>query len=72
MRKMLFLPIVLALPGCADLSDTGRSTATGAGLGALGGAAIGSFSGNAGMGALIGAGVGGTGGYLVGRSRTNR
>lgn len=55
MRKMPFLPIVLALPGCADLSDTGRSTATGAGLGAL-----------------IGAGVGGTGGYLVGRSRTNR
>ncbi|MEY4858446.1 MAG: hypothetical protein RLZZ235_613, partial [Pseudomonadota bacterium] len=40
-------------------------------LGAVGGAAIGSFSGNAGWGALIGAGAGALGGYAVGQSREN-
>ena len=39
---------------------------------ALGGAALGSLSGNAGWGALIGAGVGAAGGYAVGRSTDNR
>jgi hypothetical protein len=37
----------------------------------VGGAAIGSFSGNAGWGALIGAGAGALGGYAVGQSREN-
>ncbi len=71
MRKILILPVVagLALGGCADMTDTQRATATGAALGAVGGAAIGSFSANAGWGALIGAGVGAAGGYMVGRSR---
>ncbi len=62
------LPIALAalltLSGCAGMSDTQRRTATGAGVGAAGGALIGSFSANAGRGALIGAGVGALGGYL--------
>ena len=62
---------VIALTGCADMSDKQRSTASGAGAGALGGAAIGSFSGNAGWGALIGAGVGAAGGLAVGQSREN-
>ena len=70
MRRILILPVLasLALGGCEGMSDTQRSTAAGAGLGAVGGAALGSLSGNAGWGALIGAGVGGAGGYMVGRS----
>lgn len=74
MRKILILPLLglLALGGCEGMSDTGRSTATGAGLGAATGAIVGSFSGNAGWGALAGAGVGAAGGYLVGRSRESQ
>lgn len=64
----LQFPVVLAatllLAGCAGMSDTQRRTTTGAGVGAAGGAVIGSFSGNAGTGALIGAGVGALGGYV--------
>jgi outer membrane protein OmpA-like peptidoglycan-associated protein len=54
------------LAGCATtgsgtgMSDTGRNTAIGAGLGALAGAAIGRDA----KGALIGAGVGAAGGYI--------
>ena len=62
---------LLAATGCADMSDKQRSTAIGAGAGALGGAAIGSFAGSAGWGALIGAGVGAAGGLAVGQSREN-
>jgi hypothetical protein len=70
MRKLaLILPLALALGACEGMSDSQRATATGAGVGALGGLAIGSLSGNAGMGALIGAGVGGASGFLIDRSR---
>ena len=62
---------LLAMTGCADMTVKQRSTAIGAGAGALGGAAIGSFAGNAGWGALIGAGVGAAGGLAVGQSREN-
>jgi hypothetical protein len=62
---------LIALIGCAEMTDKERSTAIGTGLGAVGGAAIGSFSGNAGWGALIGAGAGALGGYAVGQSREN-
>lgn len=72
LRRLAPAFLALGLAGCAGMSETQRSTAIGAGAGALGGAAIGSFSGNAGLGAVIGAGVGGVGGYAVGRSRTNR
>jgi len=58
----VFAAAVLA--GCAGMSDTGRRTATGAGVGAAGGALIGSFSADAGRGALVGAGIGALGGYL--------
>jgi hypothetical protein len=69
-RLMAFAVILpLGLAGCADMSPTARSTATGAGLGAATGAVFGSFSGNAGWGALAGAGFGAAGGYLVDRSR---
>lgn len=60
------LAAALLISGCANMSDTQRRTATGAGVGALGGAAIGAMtgSGNAGKGALIGAGVGALGTYI--------
>lgn len=72
MRKQLALTAALAsillISGCANMdgmSDTTRRTATGAGVGALGGAAIGALTGhNAGTGALIGAGVGALGTYI--------
>lgn len=54
----------LSLSACAGMSDTGRRTATGAGVGAAGGAVIGAIAGNAGLGALIGAGAGAAGGYI--------
>jgi hypothetical protein len=70
-RALAFAALLaLGLPaGCAEMSDTGRRTTTGAGAGALAGAAIGSFSGNAGWGALAGAGVGAAGGYVYDRSK---
>ena len=72
MRKHLVLTTALAsvllIAGCANtggMSDTTRRTATGAGVGALGGAAIGAIAGgHAGKGALIGAGVGALGSYI--------
>ncbi len=63
------LAVALIGAGCADMDDTTRRTATGAGIGAAGGALIGSLSGNAGWGALIGAGAGAAGGYLHDRNR---
>jgi hypothetical protein len=63
----------LSLGGCTGFQDpVANTTATGAGIGALGGAAIGSFSGNAGWGALAGAGAGALGGYLFGQSQQNQ
>ena len=72
MRKQMAvtaaLASVLLITGCANtggMSDTTRRTATGAGVGALGGAAIGAIAGgHAGSGALIGAGVGALGSYI--------
>lgn len=55
----------IVLAGCANMSDTQRHTATGAGIGALGGAAVGALTGGSvGTGAVIGAGVGALGGYI--------
>ena len=48
-----------ALAGCAGMNETGRNSAIGAGVGALGGAVIGRNA----TGAAIGAGVGALGGY---------
>ena len=56
---------VLLLGGCANMTDTQRRTATGAGIGALAGAVIGSATGgHAGTGAVVGAGVGALGTYI--------
>ena len=72
MRKQMAVTAALAsallITSCANtggMSDTTRRTATGAGVGALGGAAIGAIAGgHAGKGALIGAGVGALGSYI--------
>jgi hypothetical protein len=69
LRLAAILLLGLGLAGCGGMNDSQRATATGAGIGALGGAAIGSLSGNAGMGALIGAGVGGASGFAIERGR---
>ena len=69
LRLGAVLVLGLGLAGCAGMTENQRATATGAGIGALGGAAIGSLSGNAGWGALIGAGVGGASGYAISSSR---
>ena len=68
MRKLLLIgsaAAILLTTGCAEMSDTQRRTAIGAGAGALGGAAIGAVTGGkAGTGAVIGAGVGALGTYI--------
>ncbi len=68
MRKPLLigsLAVVMLATGCANMTDTQRRTATGAGVGALGGAAIGAMTGgHAAQGAVIGAGVGALGTYI--------
>lgn len=69
LRIAAMLVLGAGLAGCAGMTENQRATATGAGIGALGGAAIGSLSGNAGWGALIGAGVGGASGYAISSSR---
>lgn len=52
--------LVLLVSGCANMSDAQRSSAIGAGVGALAGAALGDSS----KSAVIGAGVGALGGYI--------
>lgn len=58
-----------ALAGCADMqmSETGKNTAIGAGLGAV----VGAIAGD-GKGALIGAGVGAAGGYAWSKYMENK
>ena len=56
---------VVLLSGCANMSDTKRRTATGAGVGAVAGAVVGAATGGSvGTGAVIGAGVGALGTYI--------
>jgi uncharacterized membrane protein len=64
--RLLAVTLVLGVSACAvgNADPTLSRTGTGAAGGALAGAAIGSFSGNMGMGALIGAGAGAAGGLL--------
>jgi outer membrane protein OmpA-like peptidoglycan-associated protein len=57
--------VVILATGCANMDDTQRRTATGAGVGAIAGAVIGSATGgHAGTGAVVGAGVGALGTYI--------
>lgn len=71
MQRMIGIALVAVIAGgCANMSDRQRHTATGAGIGAAAGAAIGAVTagGNRGRstatGAAIGAGVGAIGGYI--------
>ncbi len=68
MRKYIIpgvVAVVVLATGCAEMSDTQRRTATGAGVGALAGAALSSATGGrAGTGAVVGAGVGALGTYI--------
>ena len=68
MRKYLITDVaavVILATGCAEMSDTQRRTATGAGVGALAGAVLSSATGGrAGTGAVVGAGVGALGTYI--------
>jgi outer membrane protein OmpA-like peptidoglycan-associated protein len=57
--------VAIALAGCAGMSEEQTATAKGAGIGALGGAAVGALVGG-GRGAAIGAAVGGGAGALMG------
>ena len=62
--KKAIIAFALAIPMLASCSQTERSTAIGAGAGAIiGGVATGRVG-----GAVVGAAVGGTAGYLIGRS----
>lgn len=69
--KAVLMPLVLALAtlsGCADMTETQRTTGTGAALGAAAGALIGGVTkgGSQGVatGAVVGAALGAGGGYL--------
>ena len=67
MQKFAIVIVVmtlLAVGGCAGLSETQQRTLTGGAAGTAGGALIGAIAGNAGLGAAIGAGTGLLGGYL--------
>lgn len=72
MRKSIlyisaFTLLSSGLAGCANMSETQQTTATGAGIGALAGAVIGGVTGGgrgAAAGAAIGGAVGAGGGYL--------
>jgi outer membrane protein OmpA-like peptidoglycan-associated protein len=58
------------LTGCADMTETQRTTGAGAGIGAVAGAVIGGIAGGgrgAGTGAAVGAAIGAGGGYLWSR-----
>lgn len=68
-RILALAAAALFATGCANMDDTQRRTATGAGVGALAGAVIGSATGgSAGTGAVVGAGVGALGTYIWSRN----
>lgn len=59
--------------GCTNMSKTQQGVASGAALGALGGAGIAAISGGAaGWGALAGAGAGALAGGIIGHEESNR
>jgi hypothetical protein len=69
MRASSIVVLMVALSGCAGMSETGQRTLTGGAAGAAGGALIGAMAGNAGLGAAIGGAVGAGGGFLYGKSK---
>ena len=58
--------MLLALGACSGMSNTQQRVVSGAGIGALGGAAVTGLTGGCiSCGAAIGAGAGAVGGYIV-------
>ena len=75
MKKVLIIGLLAAKlasgVGCTNMSKTQQGVASGAALGALGGAGIAAISGGAaGWGALAGAGVGALAGGIVGHEQS--
>ncbi|MDE5833061.1 MAG: cell envelope biogenesis protein OmpA [Desulfovibrio sp.] len=76
--KKIFATLALAAilatgAGCTNMSRTQQGVASGAALGALGGAGIAAISGGAaGWGALAGAGAGALAGGIIGHEESNR
>lgn len=74
MKKVLLVGLLAAMLtagiGCTNMSRTQQGVASGAALGALGGAGIAAISGGyAGWGALAGAGVGALAGGIIGNQQ---
>lgn len=77
MKKFLIVGLMTALlagnVACTNMSRTQQGVASGAALGALGGAGVAAISGgSAGWGALAGAGVGALAGGIVGNNQERR
>lgn len=77
MKKVLVIGLLAAVlfsaAGCTNMSRTQQGVASGAALGALGGAGIAAISGGyAGWGALAGAGIGALAGGIVGHEQDTR
>lgn len=64
--SMLALTVLLGLGGCAGMSERDKSTAIGAGVGAVGGAVL---TGGSAVGTVGGAAVGGVIGNQVGKDK---
>jgi hypothetical protein len=69
---VVVLVMILAVWGCAGMTDTQQRTVSGAAIGAAAGTAIGAISGSAGWGAAIGAAAGGAGGFIYGRHEESK
>jgi osmotically inducible lipoprotein OsmB len=62
----ILLAFVFTL-GCYGMDRKQQMTLSGAGIGAVGGAVVGAFSGGSpAVGAVVGAGIGGVTGYILG------
>ena len=68
----LIVTVLVALAGCAGMSETQQRTLTGGTAGAAGGALIGAIAGNAGLGAAIGGATGLAGGFLYGKHEESK
>jgi osmotically inducible lipoprotein OsmB len=68
----VIMVVIIALAGCAGMSETQQRTVTGGAAGAAGGALIGAIAGNAGLGAAIGGAAGLAGGYLYGKHEESK
>lgn len=75
MKKLLIIALLAAIftsgIGCTNMSKTQQGVASGAALGALGGAGVAAIAGgSAAWGALAGAGVGALAGGIVGHEQS--